>query len=154
RGERGGKRGGARGGGPPEGPRGAVLSVMGPYHSPALAEHVLPDTVGPPQRVLRARFRLTRRELLLDLDDLAALDLVAVDDRDRLAVTDPAVAGVPRRHRGHGLVVEQARDRDRADLPHRVGDVARLRYRQPDRRIADHVNVLVLHRLVGEMVDL
>src|SRR2546427_11429952 len=49
-----------------------------------LGEHVLPDTVGPPDRVLRARFRLARRELLLDLDDLAALDLVAVDDRDRL----------------------------------------------------------------------
>src|SRR5437660_12227073 len=76
----------------------APTKQMGLYHSTAcLAEHVLPDTVGPPNRVLRPRFRLARRELLLDLDHFAALDLVAVDHRDRLFVAHPAVAGVPRR---------------------------------------------------------
>src|SRR2546422_4509195 len=119
-----------------------------------LAEHVLPDAVGPTHGVLRPHLRLAGRELLLDLDDFAAVDLVAVDDRDGLPIAHPAVAGVAGRHRRHRLVVEQARHRDRADLPHRVRDVARLRHREPDRRVADHVDVLVLHRLVGEVVDL
>src|SRR5437899_2735080 len=119
-----------------------------------LAEHVLPDAVGPRDRVLRPQLRLAGSELLLDLNDLAALDLVAVDDRDGFPVAHPAVAGVAGRHRLHRLVVEQADDRDRADLPHRVRDVTRLRHRQPDRRVTDHVDALVLHRLVGEVVDL
>src|SRR5262245_22432459 len=127
----------------------AAYASVGPQSPPRiwallirlrLAQHVRPNTVRPADRILSPSFRLARSELLLDLDHLAALDLVAVDDRDRLAIADPAVAGVPRRHRRHGLVVEQARDGDRADLPHRVGDVARFRHRQPDRRIADHVD--------------
>src|SRR5262245_944230 len=38
-----------------------------------LAEHVLPDAVGPSDRVLRPHLGLAGRELLLDLHDLAAL---------------------------------------------------------------------------------
>src|SRR3989441_13228086 len=64
---------------------------------PRLREHVLPDAGRPADCVLSPLGRLAGRELLLDLDDLAALDLVRVDDRDRLVVVDPAVAGVARR---------------------------------------------------------
>src|SRR4030095_5508222 len=97
----------------------------GPLSFAGLSEHVGPDTICPPDCVLRPSLRLPRRELLLDLDDLAAFDLVAVDDGDRFLVADPAVAGVPGRHRRHRPAVEQARHRDRADLAHRGGDVAR-----------------------------
>src|SRR3989442_11418276 len=90
-----------------------------------LAEHVLPDAVGPPDRVLRPHLRLARGELLLDLNDLAALDLVAVDDRDGFPVAHPAVARVAGRHQRHRLVVEQAGHRDRAEPPPRVPDLAR-----------------------------
>src|SRR2546428_2464114 len=119
-----------------------------------LAEHVLPDAVGPPDRVLRPHLGLAGSELLLDLEDLAALALVAVYHRAGFPVAHPAVARVAGRHRRNRLVVEQVDHRDRPDLSHRVRDVARLRHRQPDRRVADHVDVLVLHRLVGEVVDL
>ena len=98
--------------------------------------------------------RLRGRELLLDLDDLAVVDAVAVDDGDRLAVAHPAVAGVAGRHVRHRPAVEQRTTAIAGDLAHRVGDVARLRHRQPDGRVADHVDVLVLHRLVGDVVDL
>src|SRR5262249_57277632 len=119
-----------------------------------LAEHVLPDAVGPSDRVLCPHLGLAGRELLLDLHDLAALDLVRVDDRDGLPVADPAVAGIAGRHRGHRLVVEQADHRERRDLAHRVGNVARLWHRQADRRIADDVDILVLHGLVRQVIDL
>src|SRR6202521_3971560 len=42
----------------------------------ALRQHVVPDTGGPPDRVLAELRARPRRELLLDLDDLAAFDLV------------------------------------------------------------------------------
>src|SRR5574341_418809 len=44
-------------------------------------QDVVPDAAGPADRVLTARLALRGRELLLDLDDLAVLDLVGVDHR-------------------------------------------------------------------------
>src|SRR5712664_1181871 len=122
--------------------------------SAGLAEHVVPDAGRPPDRVLRPLLRLAGGELLLDLHDLAALDLVRVDDRDRFPVADPAVARVARCELQRLLAVQEVHHRERRDLAHRVGDVARLRYRQPDRRVADDVDALVLRRLVRDVVDL
>src|SRR2546428_5157722 len=121
------RAGGARG--PASGPAAAVpataitrsrLMMKGIAWSfpTGLAEHVLPDAVGPTHGVLRPHLRLAGRELLLDLDDFAAVDLVAVDDRDGLPIAHPAVAGVAGRHRRHLVFVGEARHPGPADPPH------------------------------------
>src|SRR5262245_34489782 len=77
----------------------------------ALREPVIPDARSPADRVLAELHALSRRQLLLALDDFAAVDAVRVHHRNRLAVVDPAVAGIARRHLGRLLAAEQARDR-------------------------------------------
>src|SRR5215468_7592422 len=61
-------------------------------------QHVGPDALPPALGALGHGDALGRGELLLDLDHLAVLDLVGVDDGNRLAVADPAVAGIAGRH--------------------------------------------------------
>src|SRR5262245_43449743 len=88
--------------------------------SSRLAKDVAPDAGAPRNRVLRHRRGRTRRQLLLDLDDLAVVDPVRVDDRDRLAVARPAVAGVAGGEDRGLLAVQQVDHRRRADLAHRI----------------------------------
>src|SRR2546425_2075043 len=119
-----------------------------------LSDHVVPDGPCPPERVLSYRGALAGRQLLLDLHDLAVLDPVRVDHRDRLAVVDPRVARVAGGELGRLLAVELVDDRHRRHLAHGVGDVPRLRYGQADRRVAHDVDVRRLGRLERQVIDL
>src|SRR5262249_43365713 len=116
----------------------------------ALSDHVVPNGPRPPERILSHRDTLPRRQLLLDLDNLAVLDPVRVDHRDRLAVVDPRVAGVARGELRRPLAVELVDDGHGRHLAHGVGDVSRLRHRQPDRRVTDDVDGRRLDRLVRQ----
>src|SRR5262249_48730583 len=100
-----------------------ITTCMGPL---LLSDHVVPDGPCPPERVLSHRGALARRQLLLDLHDLAVLDPVRVDHRDRLAVVDPRVARVAGGELRRLLAVELVHDRHRRHLAHGVGDVPRL----------------------------
>src|SRR6185503_8405176 len=62
--------------------------------SPCLSDHVGPDALRPALGPGRHRRVLGRRQPLLDLHHLAALDLVRVDHRDRLRIAHPAIAGI------------------------------------------------------------
>src|SRR5215813_1012705 len=119
-----------------------------------LSDHVVPDGPRPPEGVLGHGDALPGCELLLDLDHLAVLDPVRVDDRDRLAIIDPRVAGVAGRELGWLLAVELMDDRHGRDLAHRVGDVSRLGHRQSDRGVTHDVDVRRLDRLERQVIDL
>src|SRR5262252_6394608 len=109
-----------------------ITTCMGVSSSPTtslLSDHVVPDGPRPPERVLSHRDTLPRRQLLLDLDDLAVLDAVSVDHGDRLAVVDPRVARVARGELRRLLAVELVGDGHGRHLAHGVGDVSRLRHR-------------------------
>src|SRR4029453_9475948 len=70
--------------------------IAGIRPSEDLGENVVPDALGPAERALGHAHALRGGELLLDLDHLAVLDLVRVDDGDGLAVAHPAIAGIAR----------------------------------------------------------
>src|SRR5262245_63987 len=89
-----------------------------PFRRARSGEDVAPDALRPAERPLGDGLALRRGKLLLDLDDLVVLDLVGVHDRDRLAVADPAVAGVARRHRRRRAVIQQLDHGRRTDLSH------------------------------------
>src|SRR6185436_18841416 len=120
----------------------------------SLPEDVVPDAGPPRERVLGDRDGGARGELLLDLDNLAGVDAVGVDDGDGLPVADPAVAGVAGSQERRLLPVQEMDYRRGADLARRVRDVARLRDRQPGGGIAQDVDARLLHRLEGDVVHL
>src|SRR3990172_5375041 len=104
-------------------------SCMALLLSGVLAEDVVPDVRRPAEGVAPVLGALPRREPRLDLDHLALGDAIGVDDRHRLLIAHPAVAGVDRRHGGRLLAGEQGPDGARGDLSPRVGP--------PGRRVVD-----------------
>ena len=98
---------------------------------------------------------LGRRELLLDLHDLAVLDLVRVDHRDGLAVAHPAIAGVAGRQRGAaGLPRSRLTTAAAEILPIALATLPDFGTGSP--MVASPITWMpwLLHRLVGDVVHL